>query len=60
MQNGLEELGLEILSSGFEYIPTVQKELTQEQQEDIDKLLEKLEEDDDVNNVYTTIKDSEE
>jgi YebC/PmpR family DNA-binding regulatory protein len=57
MQNGLEELGLEILSSGFEYIPTVQKELTEEQQQDVDKLLEKLEEDDDVNNVYTTIKD---
>lgn len=58
LQKGLEEdMGVEVLSSGFEYIPTVQKEITPEQREDIDKLLEKLEEDDDVNNVYTTIKE---
>jgi YebC/PmpR family DNA-binding regulatory protein len=57
LQKGLEDMGIEILSSGFEYIPTVQKEVTSEQKEDIDKLLEKLEEDDDVNNVYTTMKE---
>ena len=59
MQKALEDLGAEILSSDFEYIPTVQKELTPEQREDVDKLLEKLDEDDDVNNVYTTMKDEE-
>ncbi|OUS20093.1 transcriptional regulator [Nonlabens dokdonensis] len=59
LQKALEEMDLEILSSDFEYIPTVQKELTPEQREDVDKLLEKLEEDDDVNNVYTTLKDEE-
>ncbi|ARN76908.1 transcriptional regulator [Nonlabens spongiae] len=59
MQKALEDLGAEILSSDFEYIPTVQKELTAEQREDVDKLLEKLDEDDDVNNVYTTMKDEE-
>jgi YebC/PmpR family DNA-binding regulatory protein len=59
MQKALEEMGIEILSSDFEYIPTVQKEVTAEQREDVDKLLEKLDEDDDVNNVYTTMKDEE-
>jgi len=53
-------MNIEILSSDFEYIPTIQKEVTAEQKEDIDKLLEKLDEDDDVNNVYTTIKEEEE
>lgn len=55
LQTGLEELGAEILSSGFEYIPTIQKEVTPAQREDIEKLLEKLDEDDDVNHVYTTM-----
>jgi YebC/PmpR family DNA-binding regulatory protein len=59
MQKALEDLDLEILSSDFEYIPTIQKEVTAEQREDVDKLLEKLDEDDDVNNVYTTMKDEE-
>jgi YebC/PmpR family DNA-binding regulatory protein len=59
LQKGLEEMGLEILSSDFEYIPTIQKEVTSEEREDVDKLLEKLDEDDDVNNVYTTMKEEE-
>ncbi|MEN8817059.1 MAG: YebC/PmpR family DNA-binding transcriptional regulator [Nonlabens sp.] len=59
LQKGLEEMGLEILSSDFEYIPTIQKEVTSEQREDVEKLLEKLDEDDDVNNVYTTMKEEE-
>jgi YebC/PmpR family DNA-binding regulatory protein len=59
LQKGLEEMNIEILSSDFEYIPTVQKDVTSEQREDVDKLLEKLDEDDDVNNVYTTMKDEE-
>ena len=41
-----------ILSSGFERIPTTMKKLSVEQQADVEKLLEKLEEDDDVQNVY--------
>lgn len=59
LQKGLEEMGLEILSSDFEYIPTIQKDVTSEEREDVDKLLEKLDEDDDVNNVYTTMKEEE-
>ena len=46
---------MEILSSGFDRIPQVTKELTEEQIADVEKLLEKIEEDDDVQNVYTTM-----
>jgi len=52
IQGYLEEKSIEILSSGFERIPTVTKKLTGEEQADVEKLLEKLEEDDDVQNVY--------
>ncbi len=59
LQKALEEMNIEILSSDFEYIPTIQKEVTTEQRQDVDKLLEKLDEDDDVNNVYTTMQEEE-
>ena len=55
LQKYFEENNIEILSSGFERIPTTTKELTEEQQEDVNKLLEKLEEDDDVQNVFHTM-----
>ncbi len=55
IQKALEEKGLEIVSSGFERIPTVTKKLTEEEQKDVDKLLEKIEDDDDVQNVYHTM-----
>ncbi|GAA0871723.1 YebC/PmpR family DNA-binding transcriptional regulator [Gangjinia marincola] len=59
IQSYLEEHNIEIISSGFERIPQVTKKLTPEQVEDVEKLLEKLEEDDDVQNVYHTMEDSE-
>lgn len=52
IQKFLEENNLEILSSGFERIPTTTTKLSEEQQADVEKLLERLEEDDDVQNVY--------
>lgn len=52
LQRALEEKGIEILSSGFERIPNVTKELSGEEAEEVEKLIEKLEEDDDVQNVY--------
>ncbi|AWG26338.1 YebC/PmpR family DNA-binding transcriptional regulator [Flavobacterium kingsejongi] len=55
IQKELEHRNLEILSSGFERIPQVTKELTEEQIADVEKLLEKIEEDDDVQNVYHTM-----
>lgn len=52
LQKALEEMKLEIVSSGFERIPSDTKTLTEEQTADVEKMLEKLEEDDDVQNVY--------
>ncbi len=57
IQKELEAREIEILSSGFERIPQVTKELTEEQSADVEKLLEKIEEDDDVQNVYHTMKE---
>ena len=55
IQKELENRGLEILSSGFERIPQITKELTEDQVADVEKLLEKIEEDDDVMNVFHTM-----
>ena len=52
LQTYFEENNIEILSSGFERIPTTTTALSEEQQADVEKLLERLEEDDDVQNVY--------
>ncbi len=52
IQKELENRNIEILSSGFERIPQVTKELSGDELADVEKLLEKLEEDDDVQNVY--------
>jgi len=59
IQSYLEANNIEILSSGFERIPQVTKRLTAEQAADVEKLLEKLEEDDDVQNVYHNMDISE-
>jgi len=58
IQSYLEENDIEIISSGFERIPQVTKKITPEQAEDVEKLLEKLEEDDDVQNVYHTMEET--
>jgi YebC/PmpR family DNA-binding regulatory protein len=55
IQKYLEENKFEILSSGFDRIPTMTKELSEEQIADVDKLLEKIEEDEDVQNVFHTM-----
>lgn len=52
IQKELESRGMEIVSSGFERIPQVSKTLSEEQVADVEKLLEMIEEDDDVQNVY--------
>ncbi|MDC6352070.1 YebC/PmpR family DNA-binding transcriptional regulator [Zeaxanthinibacter sp. PT1] len=57
IQKELESRDIEILSSDFERIPQVTKELSEEDAEDVEKLLEKIEEDDDVQNVYHTMKE---
>lgn len=57
IQKELENRGIEILSSGFERIPQITKALTEAQVADVEKLLEKIEEDDDVMNVYHTMEE---
>lgn len=57
IQAELESRNIQILSSGFERIPQVTKELNDEQVADVEKLLEKIEEDDDVQNVYHTMQE---
>ena len=57
IQKELESRNIEILSSGFERIPQITKELSPEEVEDVEKLLEKIEEDDDVQNVYHTMQE---
>ena len=52
IQKHLEENGFEIFSAEFERIPNDLKELTEEQQAQIHKLIDKLEEDEDVQNVF--------
>lgn len=55
IQKYLEEQGYEITGSEFTRIPNDQKEVTDEQRATIDKIVERLEEDDDVQNVYTNM-----
>lgn len=52
IQSYLEENGFEIHSAEFERIPHDTKELDEEQRTQIEKLLDKFEEDEDVQNVF--------
>jgi YebC/PmpR family DNA-binding regulatory protein len=52
MQKFLEEKKLEAKSSELQYIPTTTKELSEAEQDEVLKLVEVLEGDDDVQNVY--------
>jgi transcriptional/translational regulatory protein YebC/TACO1 len=60
IQKELENRGIDILSSGFERIPQITKKLNADQVADVEKLIEKIEEDDDVMNVYHTMEENEE
>ncbi len=57
LQKELESREIEIISSGFERIPQVTKALSEEEMADVEKLLEKIEEDDDVQNVYHSMQE---
>ena len=61
IQKYLEENGYELISGGFEQIPNVDlKEVTPEQRLTLDKLTGLLEDDEDVTNVYSTLKPADE
>ena len=60
IQKYIEDNGYELVSGGFERIPTTElKEVTPEQRATLDKLTGLLEDDEDVTNVYTTLKPEE-
>ena len=52
IQKELESQKIEIISSEFERIPKQMKELSEEKKEEVNILIEKIEEDDDVQNVF--------
>ncbi|MBM3446793.1 MAG: hypothetical protein RLZZ617_811 [Bacteroidota bacterium] len=55
VQKSLENLGIQIISSELAYIPTMTKSLDESQAEECIRLMDMLEEDDDVQNVYCTL-----
>ena len=61
IQKFIEENGYDLISGGFERIPNVDlKDVTPEQRATLEKLTNLLEDDEDVTNVYTTMKPAEE
>ena len=56
IQKHLEAEGFEVTGAEFTYIPNDLKDVTAEERETIDKMVEKLEEFDDVQTVYTNMK----
>ncbi|MCI6104875.1 MAG: YebC/PmpR family DNA-binding transcriptional regulator, partial [Bacteroidales bacterium] len=59
IQKHLEDEGFEVIGAEFTYIPNDLKEVTPEARESIDKMVERLEEFDDVQTVYTNMKPEE-
>ena len=59
IQKFLEEQGFEDIGGEFTYIPNDLKDVDDEARATIDKMVERLEEFDDVQNVYTNMKPAE-
>ena len=55
LTSGIEKLEIPVKKAGLERIPTQPVELTDEQMEEVEALLEKIEDDDDVQVVFTNI-----
>jgi len=55
LSKGLEDKGIEVSKSTLEFIPNTPIEITDEQMNDVEVLIEKLEDDDDVQVVYTNL-----
>jgi len=55
LQAALEERKIEPVNSGFEWIPKTTTELSEEQMDEVLKLIERLEEDDDVQTVFHNV-----
>ncbi len=52
MQKALEEKGIEVTTAELQRIPTIYKELSEEQTDEVLDFIDRLEQDDDVQNVY--------
>ena len=59
MQKHLEEAGFEVTGAEFTRIPNDTKEVSEAEREVIDKMVDILEDDEDVQNVYTNMKPAE-
>ena len=59
MQKALEDRNIEVSSAALEYIPTATKKLGDTEVEQVIKLIDRLEEDEDVLNVFHTMDMSE-
>ncbi|MBP5398671.1 MAG: YebC/PmpR family DNA-binding transcriptional regulator [Bacteroidales bacterium] len=60
IQKYIEDNGFELVSAEFTRLPNTELvDLTAEQRAEVDKLVEKIEEDEDVQNVYTNLKPAE-
>jgi YebC/PmpR family DNA-binding regulatory protein len=55
LAKALEDKGIEVVKANLQRIATTPIDFTEEQMEDVEKLIDKLEEDDDVNAVFTNI-----
>jgi YebC/PmpR family DNA-binding regulatory protein len=55
LQHYFETHNIEIIESTFDRVPTVTKKLNEEQATELNKLLDKIEDDDDVQNVYSNM-----
>ncbi|MBX3164041.1 MAG: YebC/PmpR family DNA-binding transcriptional regulator [Bacteroidetes bacterium] len=55
MQTALEERNINVIETSKIYVPTTTKELTPEQEAEVMAMIEKMEEDDDIENVYHNI-----
>ena len=55
LNESLEEMGVEITKANLERMANTPVEITEEQQADIDKILERLEDDEDVQKVFTNL-----
>lgn len=55
INSALEDMGIEIIKANLERMATSPISLSEEQQADIDKIIDKLEDDEDVQKVFTNI-----
>jgi len=55
LNQAVEEMGIEPTKAGLQRLPTQPIELTEEQMEEVEVLLDKLEDDDDVQSVFTNL-----